>query len=490
MAQVLQSTLVVGPLAPGLSIGVNHGLLAPGPVTPNLIWPTTGTGIVVTNYNSTFIIFSNTGPATATATFIVQRWQTPQAAASDTTALVWRGPGSAQALRLTTPQWDDMRVPVTSTVAYGSDPPTFSLFKDTGAAPAGGSAVLFNGTSSTGTMADFGDTGLSWSFCCWFKSTYVGAQARCLLFKNAAVEISIAAGKIRVILQGLPTINSTLPFLVGGRNFLVVTITAGTIVDIYLNNVLSDSIALGALAADNANAWYVGSTNAPNRYFPGTIDELRIYQAVLSVVDIAFLWALGVGTENEPVVGPVLLAGYHFNEGAGNTADNYEGTAARDMTLTDPAWVAAIIMAPFSRGVFLWAFGADTDQELFFTAQLPHGYVEGTDLHVHVHWVPSDATAGNVTWSLEYLMTTEGVVVGGTSIISATGAATGAAPKHILTDIGVIAGAALKISSMVVGRIARLGTAGTDTYPNPAFLLEIDFHFQVNTLGSTSEFAK
>lgn len=57
-----------------------------------------------------------------------------------------------------------------------------------------------------------------------------------------------------------------------------------------------------------------------------------------------------------------------------------------------------------SQGVFLWLFDASTEQELYFTVQIPHGYKVGSTLQPHVHWTTTAGTpsGSNVVWGLEY----------------------------------------------------------------------------------------
>lgn len=50
------------------------------------------------------------------------------------------------------------------------------------------------------------------------------------------------------------------------------------------------------------------------------------------------------------------------------------------------------------------------EKEQWFTLQLPHGYVRGSDINLHLHWMSLVAGAGttNVRWGLEYQVTTTG----------------------------------------------------------------------------------
>ncbi len=169
-------------------------------------------------------------------------------------------------------------------------------------------------------------------------------------------------------------------------------------------------------------------------------------------------------------------------------------TSVKAAGVRDPDFIQFRDDGGGSTGVFSWAFigtGA-LIEELFFSAQIPHGYVEGTDLEAHVHWSPSTAAAGNVVWQLEYTVADEiAGVFGTTTLLVAPAVSTESTQyKHIRSELGQIPGTGLGISSIIIGRIFRDPANGSDTYGADAFLLEVDFHFLNNTIGSTTEEVK
>ena len=142
-----------------------------------------------------------------------------------------------------------------------------------------------------------------------------------------------------------------------------------------------------------------------------------------------------------------------------------------------------------SAGTFAFHFDATSDEELFFSVQLPHGYAEGTDLKPHVHWVQKTAETGNVVWGLECTSAAYGTVFGLTSIRSVTTAAE-AQYEHAMASFSDISGTGLTISSMLLCRVYRDADNAADTFAADAVLLEIDFHYQVNSVGSASDTSK
>ena len=151
-----------------------------------------------------------------------------------------------------------------------------------------------------------------------------------------------------------------------------------------------------------------------------------------------------------------------------------------------------------SQGVFTYFFDKTTEEEVYFSAQIPHRYKEGTDIIAHVHWYPvaSGVSGRTVSWGLEYLWTNVGGVNGNTVIVYANDTtsedAVLLADKHYMTNFAALSGTGKEISSMLLCRIFRDATGAglTDDYDNDAGLLEIDFHYEIDTVGSREVLTK
>jgi hypothetical protein len=188
---------------------------------------------------------------------------------------------------------------------------------------------------------------------------------------------------------------------------------------------------------------------------------------------------------------------------------------------TDGTDIAPAEWAGFKTGTslaLLWfkdEGNAENEQEVVFTVQMPHGWKEGTDIYPHVHWTTGKlkddgtleyatkpGTTGRVTWGLEYTWASLGEDFPATDIFYGSTLAKVAEPydmdfyEHHLTplvdpnDGAPISGVGQTLSSMLVCRLFRNSSATTDTYPGDAGLLEIDFHFQVDSDGSNQEYTK
>jgi hypothetical protein len=148
-----------------------------------------------------------------------------------------------------------------------------------------------------------------------------------------------------------------------------------------------------------------------------------------------------------------------------------------------PTW------ATFKDGTNTWHFSKVSDNEVEFSAQLPHAYKEGTDIYPHVHWSPTDTDTGNVVWKLEYTWANFEGTFPSTTTISVTDAADGTSHKHQIAILPTITGTSKTVSSMIICRLYR-DVSAPDDYDNSAALLEFDFHFERDSAGSDEEYVK
>jgi len=160
----------------------------------------------------------------------------------------------------------------------------------------------------------------------------------------------------------------------------------------------------------------------------------------------------------------------------------------------DPGFAVYKTNGAGSQGVFTYWFDKAAEEELYFSCQLPHSW-DGTAISPHIHWIPktTDASAvQTVRWGIEYCWADINAVFGDTSIIYGLSANTLVADTHMITDFADITPTADQngISSMLLCRVFRDATSGSDSYDYDAGLLEVDFHFRKDTAGSLQEYIK
>jgi hypothetical protein len=193
---------------------------------------------------------------------------------------------------------------------------------------------------------------------------------------------------------------------------------------------------------------------------------------------------------------------------------SFEGTATRfdDLTIPvtstktggakQPGFAQAFDNGSGSQGVYLYWFSGSTEEELFFTVQIPHARKYDTEIFPHVHFVvPSGYSSGNIVWGLEYNWSNLGDTFTDTNIIYAstnTSIVGGplAGDKHLLTSFtgngtnGGIDGNGKILSSMLVCRVFRAVGHADDTFNGDAGLMQLDFHIEIDAEGSRQLYTK
>ena len=143
-----------------------------------------------------------------------------------------------------------------------------------------------------------------------------------------------------------------------------------------------------------------------------------------------------------------------------------------------------------STGSYLYMFDKDNVESLFFTLQIPHDYRESTKVTPYVHWANNGTdVAGTVIWGLEFNWQNVGDIFIDTTFTYATGSA-GAQDKHNSDAFKEIVFSTADIRSCFICRVFRDVANGLDVLTNDAGLIGIGFHYQANTIGSTTTTTK
>jgi hypothetical protein len=138
-------------------------------------------------------------------------------------------------------------------------------------------------------------------------------------------------------------------------------------------------------------------------------------------------------------------------------------------------------------------FAGNQENTVAGVAQMPHAWKEGTEVRPHIHWTKVTADASNlaVGWELRTKTAEKGAAWSGWSAYGAHTLVMGdntSAEKHNLSTFPAINMTGLLVSCMMVWQLRRRGD--TDAYNGQTRLLELDFHYQADTLGSTQETVK
>jgi len=154
---------------------------------------------------------------------------------------------------------------------------------------------------------------------------------------------------------------------------------------------------------------------------------------------------------------------------------------------------------PGGAGATFKIYAFSKNDNVFAVVQMPHKYKEGTDLEFHIHWTPHNrgiAESGNaVGWKVDYSISNINGTFPASSTADLSDLTTGTDDKHEITSSVVVSGTGLTISHVIMLRIYRSDTGADDTWSgvtaaqSPA-LLEMDIHFEIDTMGSRQNIVK
>lgn len=408
-------------------------------------------------------------------------------------------------LVLSPPVWDDLRVPVTSTTAQGSNPPTFSLFRNNqppGSGPVGANAIEFNDgaqnqhvTVPHSASLDFAN---DYTIEFWILPDPGYTAFRTFMAKAGTFDIQIISGdRIRFAVSGYAQVDSTDSLNVGAWNHVVCRVdnsAAGNdVLNVFIDgNQQGQTGPTWGTPGTSTDPLIIGAASNGSNGQHVTLDEVRFWSRALPNPEISDLFNAGDGIY-VPSDTTGLMAAYHFSEGSGVDTSDYSGNGNDGTLVNTPTWTTGYVDpvgggTSISRGVFTYLFAPDQNEELFFAAQMPHSWAEGTEIRPHIHWAPLEAGSGNVRWGLEYTIASPFEIFAETETIYGT--STVQDPyAHQITDLDPdIDMTGRNISSMLKARVFR--DAVNDTYNFEAALLEIDIHYQIDGLGSKEEFSK
>jgi hypothetical protein len=130
--------------------------------------------------------------------------------------------------------------------------------------------------------------------------------------------------------------------------------------------------------------------------------------------------------------------------------------------------------------------GSAQEQDVTFLIQVPHNYKFGSQVEAHIHYAPASNTDCNAVWDLEYTSADIWGVFPATNITQVvTIMGNNNINKHLLTSFGNV-GVFNNVSGILAGRLTRRSANALDTCTVQVKLLEIDFHYEIDSIGSRS----
>ena len=391
------------------------------------------------------------------------------------------------------PDYDDLRVAPMGLPLVGSHQPKFEIVVNDGSVTTG-YALVFNGTDSNGSVPYYSDMNTTnLSIAVWISPDTVSQEEIIDRDTAGGFEFYISNGRLYFSPTGGASAQTGSYTVIGGATqFLVVTANeegANLRIKLYIDgNMLQETVVNDTLDTTAIDGYLVGQYHGGGWNFDGIMDEIKVYNVVLTDAQIAEMYnnGEGIGTEPTGITEATDLIAY-FKDSLTN-----ESTlgATYDMVGTNITIVDGLVgVTTGSFGVPALAFYPDVLSEIFFSAQLPHRYMEGGDIYPHPHWMCKDDTTGNALWGLEYTWVNVYGSVANTTIVE-NAIPVPAQGVHAATDIAELDGTGKTISSIIQGRLYRDGTNALDTLNSIVYMSEFDFHIPVNTAGSESFWIK
>lgn len=128
--------------------------------------------------------------------------------------------------------------------------------------------------------------------------------------------------------------------------------------------------------------------------------------------------------------------------------------------------------------------GNATTQDCNGSLEILHDYLEGSEIHAHLHWCPTTTNPGNVKWNLEYAWININTAITTSTTLSVVQASTQIVGEHQTAVFPFISGNNMLIGSRFVFRLFRNPTDVLDTYPDHAGAFDFGIHYQLDALGS------
>lgn len=129
---------------------------------------------------------------------------------------------------------------------------------------------------------------------------------------------------------------------------------------------------------------------------------------------------------------------------------------------------------------------------IYVTYQMPHGYIEGTDIRFHAHYHKTTSAAGTVAWRMRYRYANIGETWSAWSdpetVTVPTVSDANTAELQALVSFTPISIPSSRISMNLLIELARVGSG--DTYDADVALSDADCHIQLNQPGSVQLFKK
>lgn len=142
--------------------------------------------------------------------------------------------------------------------------------------------------------------------------------------------------------------------------------------------------------------------------------------------------------------------------------------------------------------------GVNIEERLSSSFEIPHDYMYGQPIEVHVHFRPTDNTAGDVKWFFDWELSpvnngTEGYSKPPEAQNTLSVVESIPADKqyyHVIRAVGVLPDNGYELGMKIGFNIRRTPTDAEDTYGADVILEQVALHVPVDTAGSRERYVK
>ena len=146
---------------------------------------------------------------------------------------------------------------------------------------------------------------------------------------------------------------------------------------------------------------------------------------------------------------------------------------------TDPSWTQ-IGATPF------WAYQFSVGDKCWHTFHIPHDYKKGTDIHIHVHWLPDGTNTNSVKWQFTYSYAhghNQAAFDFTGTVVTAEQTVGGTQYQHYVTESAGITVTDMEPDGLLEVVVERITNGATDN-TDDIFVLTNDVHYQSNNRGT------
>jgi len=391
--------------------------------------------------------------------------------------------------------WEDLRVTAQDFKTTGLQSPIWARVGDSGDPISSDYAIEFNrnnneyGKIPASANYEFDNTSFAIAF---LINPYItDNDNQRIIYKSGTWDIRVDDQKLKIRMFGKDTIECNILFF--ETNCIVINweYDAGDCyLEIYNNNKLHAEYEwLNSSSNDNIRDIFLMCRRSGRNHLSGKIDELRIFNHILSNSQIAEFYNNGAGTTSS-LTGATEIGCYHFNENTGNTVDNSANAGIDILTLYNtPTWVDGLVVnIGASKGVYGLVFPPSLESQVSFNKQFPHQWKIGTEFRPHAH-IQLLGGSGTPVFGLEYNFANVDVVFPNTvTTLSYYVIGSTIYKNHIMVVFPPIDLSAItSVSAMIQCTLFRSNTGANN---GNIGLLEFDFHYFKDAAGSRQEYYK